>query len=105
MALALRDVVGGDVERAPREAEPAHAVREARGAEPDLRDLEAVAHVHQPVLVGDLEPVELELAMPAVLLRAHDRDAPHDAPARLVAVEQERGEAFARIVGGLARAG
>ena len=96
-----RDVVGGDVERAPREPQPAHAVREPRGAEADLRDLEPVADVHQPVLVGDLEPVELELAVPAVLLRAHDRNAPHDAPAGLVAVEHERGEALARIVGGL----
>ena len=39
--------------------------------------------------------------MPAVLLRAHDRDAPHDAPARLVAVEHERGESLARVVGRL----
>ena len=50
-------------------------------------------------VVGDLEPVELELAVSAVLLRSHDRDAAHDAPAGLVAVEQERGQALARIVG------
>ena len=55
---------------------------------------------HQHVLVGDLEPVELQLAMAAMLLRPHDRDAAHDAPAGLVVVEQERGEALARIVGG-----
>ena len=55
----------------------------------------------QAVLVGNLEPVELELAVAAVLLRSHDRNAPHDAPAGLVAVEHERGESLARVVGGL----
>ena len=50
------------------------------------------------VLVGDLEAVELELAVPAVLLGPHDRDPAHDAPAGLVAVEQERRESLARIV-------
>ena len=50
--------------------------------------LQAVADVHQHVLVGDLEAVELELAMAAVLLRPHDLDAPHDAPARLVAYDR-----------------
>ena len=56
-------------------------------------------------VVGNLEAVELELAMAAVLLRPHDRNAPHDAPARLVAVEQERGEALARVVGRFSRPG
>ena len=45
-------------------------------------------------------PVEHELAMAAVLLRPHDRDAPHDAPAGLVAVIEEGGEPAARVVGG-----
>ena len=39
--------------------------------------------------------------MAAVLFGTHDRNAPHDAPAGLVAVEQERGQALARIVAGL----
>ena len=35
-----------------------------------------------------------------MLLGAHDRDAPHDLPARLVTVKQERGQAAARVVRG-----
>ncbi len=38
--------------------------------------------------------------MPAVLLRSHDRDATQDAPSRLVAVIEERGQAAPRVVGG-----
>src|SRR6185437_12538197 len=98
LRVPLAHVIAGHVERAPRESQPAHAVREARGAEPDLRDLQPVAHTHQAVLVGYLEAVELELAMPAVLLGPQDRDAAYDAPARLRGVEEERGEPLARIV-------
>ena len=65
-------------------------MREPRRPEPDLGDAQAVAEAHQHVLVGDFEALEDELAVPAVLLRAHDRDAPHDVPARLVAVIEER---------------
>ena len=75
-------------------------MRQPRRAEADLRRLQPVADLHQHVLVGDLQPVEFQLAMPAMLLRAHDRDAAHDAPARLVGVEQEGGQAVARVVGG-----
>jgi len=39
----------------------------------------------------------------AVLLRSHDRNTPHDAPAGLVLVIEERGDALARIVGGARR--
>ena len=98
MTLANRDVVERDGERALGKAEPAHAVGEPRGAEPDLRELEAVADVHQPCVVGNFQSVELELAVPAVLLRPHDRNPAHDAPPRLVAIEQERGQALARVV-------
>ena len=41
--------------------------------------------------------------MAAVLLRPHDLDAAHDAPAGLVLVEQERGDALALVVGGARR--
>jgi hypothetical protein len=68
------------------------------GPQPDLRDLEAVAHVHQPRIVGNLQSVEFDLAVAAMLLGPHDRDAAHDAPAGLVAIEQERGQPLARIV-------
>ena len=75
-------------------------MREPRRAEPDLRGAQAVALVHQHVFARHFEAVEFELAMAAVLLRPHDRDAAHDAPAGLVLVKEKRGEAVARIVGG-----
>ena len=43
----------------------------------------------------------VSLAVAAVLFRPHDRDAAHDAPARLVAVEHECGEPLALVVGRL----
>jgi hypothetical protein len=43
---------------------------EPRRAQADLRDLQAVADLHQPVLVGNLQAVERQLAMAAMLLRA-----------------------------------
>ena len=67
-------------------------------AEPHLGDAQPVADVEQHVLVLDLEPIELEFAMAAMLLRAQDADAAHDPPARLVAVIQERGEPAAGVV-------
>ncbi len=72
---------------------------QARRAEADLRELQAIAFLHQHVARGDFEPLEGDLAMPAMLLRPHDRDAADDVPAGAVAVEQEGGEALARIVG------
>src|SRR5678816_1021103 len=75
-------------------------MREARGAEADLRDLETVADAEQAVLVGDLKPLERELAVAAVLLGPHDRDAAHERPPWLVAVEHERRVTFARVVAG-----
>ena len=64
------------------------------------RDAQAVADVEQHVVVVDLEAVEFELAVAAVLLRAEDADAAHDPPAGLVAVIEERREAAPRIVRG-----
>src|SRR3974390_1940657 len=80
------------------EAEPAHAVREARRSETDLRHTQAVAFLHQHVFLRHFEAVIFDLAMTAVLLRTHDRDAAHDAPARLVLVIEERGQPAPRIV-------
>ena len=71
-----------------------------RRAEPDLRDFQPVADTEQNVFVGDFKAVEFELAMAAVLLRTHDADAADDAPARLVAVIEKRGEPAALVVGG-----
>ena len=62
---------------------------QARRAEPDLRQLQPLPFPEQHVSGRDLEPVERELAVPAMFFRPHDRNAPHDAPARLVPVEQE----------------
>ncbi len=60
---------------------------------------ETVAFRHQDVFERDLEAVELKLAMAAVFLRPHDRNAAQDAPAGLVLVIEKRGQAPARIVG------
>ena len=68
------------------------------GAEPDLRDFQPVADAEENVFVGDFKAVEFELAMPAVLLRTHDADAADDAPTRLVAVIEKRGQPAALVV-------
>ena len=70
------------------------------GTEADLGDPQPVALLEQAVLERDLEAVEFELAHPAMLVGAHGGDAADDAPARVVAVEQEGREAAARIIGG-----
>ena len=62
-ALALAHVVGGDRHRALRHAEPAHAVREPRRSEADLRRLQPLADFHQALLVRDHEVVEAQLAV------------------------------------------
>src|SRR5262249_57871735 len=87
-----------DLHRALGESEPAHAMGEPRGPEPDLGDAQSIADLHQHVLVGHLEPFEHELAVAAVLLRPQDRNAAQDAPARLVAVVEEGGEPAPLIV-------
>ena len=71
-------------------------MRQPRRPKPDLRAAQAVAILDQHVFGRDFQAVEFELAMAAVLLRPHDRDAAHDAPARLVLVKEEGGEAAAR---------
>ena len=98
--LALGNIGGRDLQRPLRHAEPAHAVRETCRAETDLRHLETVANTEQTVLVGDLEAVEAQFAMSAMLFGPHDRDTPHDLPARVVTVEEKGGEPLARVVRG-----
>src|SRR5262245_49253526 len=85
-SLAAVHVVLGDLHAALGKPEPAHAMGEPRRTEAYLRDLQPVADAHQHVLVRHFEPLEGEFAMAAVLLRPHDRDAPQDAPAGLVAM-------------------
>jgi hypothetical protein len=73
-------------------------VREPRRAEADLRHAQTVARPPSARLVVISSPSNSSLAVPAVLLRPHDRDAPGDAPSGLVRVEQEGGEALAVVV-------
>jgi len=97
---ALRDIATGFFQAALGKPQPAHAVREARGAEADLRHLEAVADFQQAALVRNFQAVEHDLAMPAVLFRPHDGNAALNAPARLRGIEQEGGQALALVIGG-----
>ena len=79
--LAFAHVVECRVVRTARLAQPAHAMGEARRAEPDLRHLQPLADAEQDVLGRNFKPVELQLTMADVLLRPHNGDAPRDAPA------------------------
>src|SRR5262249_29178469 len=97
--LALVDISLRDLAAALGEPEPAHAMGEPRRPEPDLGDAQSIADVHQHVLVGYFEAIENELAVAAMLLGAHDRNAPHDLEAGLAAMKQETGEAAPRILG------
>ena len=69
------------------------------GAEADLGDLEAVAHRHQPVLVGELSPSNASSQWPPC------SSGPMIGMRRTMrqpgwfAIEQERRQAAARIVG------
>src|SRR4029077_4103371 len=101
--FAAADVLLRDLDAALRPAEPAHAVGEPRRAEPHLHHFQTVAEAAEHVVVVHFEAIEFELAMTAVLLRAHDLDAAQDAPAGLVLVKQERGDALPLIVGGARR--
>ena len=73
-------------------------MRQPRGTETDLRDLGSVALFQQHVLARNFKPVELELAMPAVFVRRHDRDTPNDAPARLILMVEECSQPTALVV-------
>src|SRR5262245_16429299 len=99
-AFALIHVSLRDLAAALGEPRPAHAMGEPRRPEPDLGDAQPVTEAHQHVFVGDLEALEDKLAMPAVLLRPHDRNPPDDLEAGLVAMKQKSREAAARIVRG-----
>src|SRR5215470_11437736 len=71
--IGLRDLAA-----ALGEPRPAHAMGKPRRSEPDLGDAQAIAQLHQHMLVGHLEALEHKLTMSAVLLRSHDRNPPHD---------------------------
>src|SRR5206468_7437083 len=61
----LLNVGAHDLQRPPGHAEPTHAMREPRGPEPYLRDLESLPDRHQSVLVGNFQSVKFKLAMAA----------------------------------------
>ena len=56
--LAAAGIVGGDLLRADAGAQPAHAVRQARGAEADLRIFEAFAGLAEHLAGGDAQIVD-----------------------------------------------
>ena len=96
--LAMSNVLLRDFHAALGEAEPSHAVRQPRRTEPDLRDLEAITFTQQHVLARNFQSIEFELAVTAMLVRAHDRDAANDAPARLILVVEERRQTTPLVV-------
>ena len=63
--LALARSVERDVVRAAGEAEPAHAVRQARGSEPDLGVAVAFADLTEHGVVADPAVLEYDLAVSA----------------------------------------
>src|SRR6202012_3945900 len=83
-----------------RHAEPPHAMGEPGGTKANLHSLHALAFAHQPVLIGNFQAIENQLAMTAMLFRAHDGNAPLDMPAGLLAVEEKSRQATARIIRG-----
>ena len=60
-----------------------------------------VTYFKQTVFVRNHQTIKAQLAMTAVFFRAHDADASHDLPARLVRVKQKRRKPLARVVAGL----
>src|SRR5439155_15881399 len=99
--LPVRGALAEHVERAPRDAEPTHAVVDASRVQPPLRDQEAltlgaqaVLHRNAGVLVQDLSvPTEL----PELILRVlHGRDIAQDVHARRVGWDDEHRRTLVR---------
>src|SRR5207302_8462944 len=75
--LSLQGALTEHVEGPPGLPQPAHAVVDAAGSEPDLRDLEALANLADDVLLGDLHILveDLRVAVSeALVLPGHGRD-------------------------------
>jgi hypothetical protein len=77
--------------RAARLAEPAHAVRQARGRKPHLRIAKALADGAEHVARGHAQAVEASTPCPPVKAAVHGVHAALDADARPVHVRQEHG--------------
>ena len=81
--LALGRVVEGHVERAAREAEPPHAVGQARRRQSHLCQPEAEPDLSQHGIVADAAVVEHELCVPAGERAVDGADEPLDAHPRV----------------------
>src|SRR3546814_6728311 len=73
-------------------------MRQAGRTQAYLRQLQAIAHLHQAVFVGNKHVVKANFAMTAMLFGAHDGYAPHNLPARIVFMEQKSRQPLAGIV-------
>ena len=100
MRLAVGGALAHHVEGAPRDAEPAHAVMDAPGAEPLLGEQEAVADASEQRVGGQAHVLVEDLRVPAVgaelLPRVlHRRHVAHDVHAGRVARHDEHRRALA----------
>ena len=94
--LARQQPLGGEVERALGDADPAHRVREPPAREPLLRDHEALAVAAEQVRRRHPHFGELDLGVPAGRVRAHPLGMAHEPPAgRVRRDEDERVVAMA----------
>src|SRR3546814_18270381 len=73
-------------------------MRQAGRTQAYLRQLQAIAHLHQAVFVGNKHVVKANFAMTAMLFGAHDVYASHNLPARIVFMEQKSRQPLAGIV-------
>src|SRR5712692_306260 len=91
--LALSRVIRGDLRGARGGAEPAHAMRKPRRAEPKLRILESPAHLAQHGVVPDLAIDKIDLAVASRRQRIHGRNDALDAETGIAGVYQKQGGA------------
>ena len=83
-----------DVVSAPGRAEPAHAVGQPGGREPDLGVGEAAADLAQHRVVGTNSVAQLDRTVPADGRRVDGAQVLADLPARVVRVDQEHRRAL-----------
>ena len=89
--LALAGVVGGDVVRADRRAQPAHAVRQARRREAHLRVAEALADLAQHVVAGHAQVLDVDDGVAAHEARVHGAEHAADLEGGIGQVGEEHG--------------
>ena len=79
----------GDLLGVPGDAEPAHAVGQARGREPDLGVVEALVDGAEHRVLRDEDVLELQLAVTAEEALVEGVDVPGDPQAGRVRVDEE----------------